>query len=129
MAQDSKTIFAKYIFPVIGIVILFVASWRNQGNAPGPGRKPVSSAANSSLPVAGGAYDLGRDEGAGGHTLARLGRTDSRSNLVIHCRGREPAGRSIRRGGNSVQTCYNAIIVLRSNDNGGFYVLTTYPEA
>jgi len=178
MASDSKTVFTKFIFPIIGIAILLGVSWRNQSNAPGPDRKPVSSAANASLPVTGGAYDLSRDEDSGGHTLARhvartddqlrerldrernisaastwtdrptaeravgialnenrdrisqwLGRTDSRANLVIHYHGREPIGRSIRRGSNSVQTCYDAILVLRSNDNGGFYVLTTYPEA
>jgi hypothetical protein len=38
-------------------------------------------------------------------------------------------GRSLRRGDTGAVDCTRAVIVLRADGEGGFYVLTAYPEA
>jgi hypothetical protein len=73
-----------------------------------------------------------------GVTLARekrrvdawLARQGSRPNLALDYHGTagDTIGRSIRRGGAS-RSCEDAVVVLRWNRDGGFIVLTSYPEA
>ena len=57
-----------------------------------------------------------------------LDRSDSHPNLPLRFRGRDPIGRSIRRGEYSSKPCYDATIVLRWDGNRRFHVLTSYPE-
>jgi hypothetical protein len=61
---------------------------------------------------------------------AWLARQGTRPNLALDYRGTsdEVIGRSIRRGG-TPRPCANAVVVLRSARDGGFMVLTSYPEA
>ena len=137
-----------------------------------------AGSAGASSSVAGGAYDLERDEQLGGHTLRKhVGRTDEqlrerleqephisaastwtnselaeetvsaalrdqaarisqweargerRPNLALHYDAGREIGRSLPRGAAQSVPCTGAVIVLKANDSGGFYVLTTYPEA
>jgi Bacterial CdiA-CT RNAse A domain len=55
-------------------------------------------------------------------------RGDRRPNLALHFDVGRVIGRSIVRGSDQSEPCTRAVIVLRA-DGGGFYVLTTYPEA
>ena len=136
---------------------------------------PVGS--HDSDALAGGAYDLQRDEQLGGHTLRKhVGRSDEqlrerlerephisaastwtntdlaeqtvaaalrdqatriaqwqargerRANLALHYNAGREIGRSLERGASHTVPCTAAVIVLKAN-GGGFYVLTTYPEA
>ena len=57
-----------------------------------------------------------------------LDRSDSHPNLALRFHGRDPIGRSIRRGDHSSQPCYDAAVVLRWDGDHRFHVLTTYPE-
>lgn len=57
-----------------------------------------------------------------------LNRSDSHPNLALHFHGRNPIGRSIRRGEQFPQPCYEAAVVLRWDGERSFHVLTTYPE-
>lgn len=59
-----------------------------------------------------------------------LARQGPRPNLALDYRGTagEPIGRSLGRRSRQAVPCSDALIVLRWDDRGGFYVLTTYPE-
>jgi hypothetical protein len=59
-----------------------------------------------------------------------LARQGPRPNLALDYRaaGGEPIGRSLTRRGRRVVPCSDALIVLRWDRRGGFYVLTSYPE-
>ena len=48
--------------------------------------------------------------------------------LEYHAAGREPIGRRLTRRGRQAVACSDAVVVLRWDGRGGFYVLTTYPE-
>lgn len=52
-----------------------------------------------------------------------------RANLALHYDVRRVIGRSLRRGETSSVPCTSALIVLRADGLGSFYVLTAYPEA
>jgi Bacterial CdiA-CT RNAse A domain len=52
-----------------------------------------------------------------------------RANLALHYDARQVIGRSLRRGDTQAVECTRAVIVLRADGAGGFYVLTAYPEA
>ena len=52
-----------------------------------------------------------------------------RPNLALHYDAKRMIGRSLRRGGSAPVGCTQAVIVLRADGPGSFYVLTTYPEA
>jgi hypothetical protein len=56
---------------------------------------------------------------------ARGGR---RANLALHFDAGREIGRSMRHGESASSPCTQAVIVLKSEGPGGFYVLTTYPE-
>ena len=51
-----------------------------------------------------------------------------RANLALHYSAGRSVGRSLRRGEGAAVTCTEAVIVLRADGPGSFYVLTTYPE-
>jgi len=51
-----------------------------------------------------------------------------RANLALHYDAGEVIGRSLRRGDARALECTRAVIVLRADGEGGFYVLTAYPE-
>ncbi len=53
---------------------------------------------------------------------------DSHPNLALQFRGSEPIGRSLRRGGNAIEPCYGAVVVLRWDGGRDYHVLTAYPE-
>lgn len=55
---------------------------------------------------------------------------DSHPNLVLDYDGdpAHPFGRTLRRGGDTVQPCAHAVIVLKWNGPNSYYVLTAYPE-
>ena len=57
-------------------------------------------------------------------------RQGNRPNLALDYRGKSGSviGRSIRRGRSSPNECVDAVVVLRSLREGGFIVLTSYPE-
>ncbi len=183
---------------VFVVVVLALAWWGWQGRVAAPSgpdevRPPEAGTATPTAPPAAASdiptpvpapaspvYDLARDEGRGGHTLARhVGRTDAdlrarlarergisaastypdrataervvaatlareaaqvrtwssrrgaRPNLALDYRGRTGAviGRSLRRGAREPVVCIDAVVVLRWEEAGGFYVLTSYPEA
>jgi hypothetical protein len=76
-------------------------------------------------------------EEAVGETLehnAKLDRWIRRSgrkpNLVLDYHGKpdHPVGRCVRQGDRNVQPAFDAVVVLKASRDGGFYVLTTYPE-
>jgi hypothetical protein len=52
-----------------------------------------------------------------------------RTNLALHYNAGRVIGRSLRRGDRHTVDCTAAVIVLRADGPGSFYVLTTYPEA
>jgi Bacterial CdiA-CT RNAse A domain len=61
-----------------------------------------------------------------------LARKGSRPNLVLDYRGstrEEPVGRSLSRRSPHPVDCSDAVVVLRSDGQRGFFVLTSYPEA
>jgi hypothetical protein len=51
-----------------------------------------------------------------------------RANLALHFDAGRVIGRSMKRGDASSRPCTEAVIVLKAEAAGGFYVLTTYPE-
>jgi len=55
-------------------------------------------------------------------------RGERRANLALHYDAGREIGRSLPRGTAQTVPCTAAVIVLKAN-GGGFYVLTTYPEA
>ena len=55
-------------------------------------------------------------------------RGERRSNLALHYNAGREIGRSLQRGASQTVPCTAAVIVVKAN-GGGFYVLTTYPEA
>ena len=59
-----------------------------------------------------------------------LARTGSRPNLALDYRGDrgETIGRSLTRRSPKTIPCSDAVVVLRSDGNRGFIVLTSYPE-
>ena len=74
-----------------------------------------------------------------GETLARsvdrvrgwTRRSGSRANLALDYRGtsQRVLGRSLRRGRTRVETCPDAVVVLKWRESAGdFFVLTAYPE-
>jgi hypothetical protein len=76
-------------------------------------------------------------EEAVGETLERnakldrwMERSGRKPNLVLDYHGRpdHPVGRCVRQGETEVQPAYDAVVVLKASRDGGFYVLTTYPE-
>lgn len=52
-----------------------------------------------------------------------------RANLALHYNAGRVIGRSLRRGDSVSVDCTEAVIVLRADGPGDFYVLTSYPEA
>jgi hypothetical protein len=56
-------------------------------------------------------------------------RGERRPNLALHYSAGRVIGRSLRRDTSEAVACTSAVIVLRADGPGGFYVLTTYPEA
>ncbi len=59
-----------------------------------------------------------------------LDRGGRRPNLVLDYDGdtAHPIGRTLRRGEDRTEPCSHAVVVLRSMPQGGYYVLTSYPE-
>jgi hypothetical protein len=59
-----------------------------------------------------------------------LARQGPRPNLAIDYHGarNEPIGRSLTRRSRKAVVCTDAVVVLRWDGRGDFYVLTTYPE-
>jgi Bacterial CdiA-CT RNAse A domain len=59
-----------------------------------------------------------------------LDRQGRRPNLVLDYHGdpAHPIGRTLRSGEDRTQPCSHAVVVLRSMPQGGYYVLTSYPE-
>jgi hypothetical protein len=59
-----------------------------------------------------------------------MDRTGRKPNLVLDYHGSpdHPVGRCVRQGETDVQQAYDAVVVLKASRDGGFYVLTTYPE-
>jgi hypothetical protein len=57
-------------------------------------------------------------------------RGDRRPNLALdyHGNARQPIGRCMQRGSTVAVPASDAIVVLKAARDGGFYVLTTYPE-
>jgi Bacterial CdiA-CT RNAse A domain len=51
-----------------------------------------------------------------------------RANLALHFDAGHPIGRTMRHGENTSEPCSSAVVVLKADRNGGFFVLTTYPE-
>jgi hypothetical protein len=51
-----------------------------------------------------------------------------RPNLALHFDAGRPIGRTMHHGENSSEPCSGAVVVLKANRDGGFFVLTTYPE-
>jgi hypothetical protein len=52
-----------------------------------------------------------------------------RANLALHYDANRLIGRTLRRGESHSVECTAAVIVLRADGLGSFFVLTTYPEA
>ena len=52
-----------------------------------------------------------------------------RANLALHFDAGRSIGRTMRHGASTSEPCSSAVVVLRADRNGGFFVLTTYPEA
>jgi hypothetical protein len=57
--------------------------------------------------------------------VARSGRGP---NLVLDYHARDPIGRSLRRGDRTVRPCFDAVVVLKADGEGRYFVLTSYPE-
>ncbi len=51
-----------------------------------------------------------------------------RTNLALHFDAGHPIGRTMHHGENSSEPCSGAVVVLKADRDGGFFVLTTYPE-
>jgi Bacterial CdiA-CT RNAse A domain len=67
---------------------------------------------------------------------AEQGRVDTwmsrgypRANLALQFDAGHPIGRSLRHGEEQAVNCTSAVIVLRADGPGSYYVLTAYPEA
>ena len=56
-------------------------------------------------------------------------RGSPRTNLALHFDAGHTIGRTMRHGENSSEPCSSAVVVLKADRDGGFFVLTTYPEA
>jgi hypothetical protein len=52
-----------------------------------------------------------------------------RANLALHFDAGHTIGRTMRHGENTSEPCTSAVVVLKADRDGGFFVLTTYPEA
>jgi hypothetical protein len=52
-----------------------------------------------------------------------------RANLALHFDAGHDIGRTMRHGETSSEPCSSAVVVLKADRGGGFFVLTTYPEA
>ena len=59
-----------------------------------------------------------------------MGRGDRRPNLALDYNGdsSKPIGRCMQKGSSVAVPAFDAIVVLKASRDGGFYVLTTYPE-
>ena len=57
-----------------------------------------------------------------------LSRPDAHPNLALQFQGHNAIGRSMRRGDQTSQPCYDAAVILRWDGDHRFHVLTTYPE-
>ena len=51
-----------------------------------------------------------------------------RTNLALHFDAGRAIGRTLRHGESTVEPCASAVVVLKADRIGGFFVLTTYPE-
>ena len=51
-----------------------------------------------------------------------------RANLALHFDAGHTVGRTMHHGENTSEPCSGAVIVLKADRDGGFFVLTTYPE-
>ncbi|HEY4907434.1 MAG TPA: RNase A-like domain-containing protein [Candidatus Acidoferrum sp.] len=51
-----------------------------------------------------------------------------RTNLALHFDAGHPIGRTMHHAENSSEPCSGAVVVLKADRDGGFFVLTTYPE-
>jgi hypothetical protein len=51
-----------------------------------------------------------------------------RTNLALHFDASHAIGRTLRHGESTAEPCASAVVVLKADRNGGFLVLTTYPE-
>ena len=58
-----------------------------------------------------------------------LDRLGEHPNLALQFHGSDAAGRSLRRGSERAETCYDAAVVLRWDGGRNYHVLTSYPEA
>jgi uncharacterized protein YhaN len=52
-----------------------------------------------------------------------------RTNFALHFDAGHLIGRTMRHGENTSEPCSSAVVVLKAQRDGGFIVLTTYPEA
>lgn len=57
-----------------------------------------------------------------------LNREGRKSNLVLHYHSNHVLGRCLRRGDSAPRDCYDAIVVLQSDGDHEFHVLTSYPD-
>jgi hypothetical protein len=59
-----------------------------------------------------------------------MGHGDRRPNLALDYHGdsSKPIGRCMQKGSSVAVPAFDAIVVLKASRDGGFYVLTTYPE-
>jgi hypothetical protein len=64
-----------------------------------------------------------------GRVESWLRRSYPRANLALHFDAGRDVGRSLGRGESQAVACRSAVIVLRADGPGSFYVLTAYPEA
>lgn len=96
-------------------------------------REPRISAASTYADRATAERSVGSALASGGAKLAAWERrTGRRPNLVLNYRraGKEPLGRSLRRGQKRATPATRALVVLRWDERARrFYVLTSYPEA
>lgn len=51
-----------------------------------------------------------------------------RPNLALHFDAGRPIGRTMHHNESSSEPCSGAVVVLKADRDGGFFVLTTYPE-
>jgi hypothetical protein len=51
-----------------------------------------------------------------------------RANLALHYDAGRPIGRTMHHNKSSSEPCSGAVVVLKADHDGGFFVLTTYPE-
>ena len=51
-----------------------------------------------------------------------------RANLALHFDAGHSIGRTMHHGEKTSEPCSSAVVVLKADRNGGFFVLTTYPE-